>query len=155
MRARWGWAQLGDDGVVRQIDEVPEVSTIDLSSFRTSSFHFNDRRFILGKPVRCSLEYRNNLWVYECPRYGLHAFSEDRQEALRQLGEEFAFLYEGLINEPDENLTPDAIELRDLLKADSVRVEGTFYYLLVTWGGLMWTQLPEWTNIDLKSHLHR
>ncbi|RLG28406.1 hypothetical protein DRO03_09920 [Methanosarcinales archaeon] len=89
----------------------------------TSSFHFNDRRFIPREPVICSPEYRNNLWVYECPRYGLHAFSEDRQEALRQLGEEFAFLYEGLINEPDENLTPDAIELRDLLKADSVRVE--------------------------------
>ncbi|KAF5416902.1 MAG: hypothetical protein C5S48_01565 [Candidatus Methanogaster sp.] len=89
----------------------------------TSSFHFNDRRFILREPVICSPEYRNNLWVYECPRYGLHAFSEDRQEALRQLGEEFAFLYEGLIDEPDEKLTPDAIELRDLLKADSVRVE--------------------------------
>lgn len=118
-----GRAQLGDDGVVRQIDEVLDVSTIDLSPFRTSSFHFNDRRFILREPVICSPEYRNNLWVYECPRYGLHAFSEDRQDALRQLGEEFAFLYEGLINEPDENLTPDAIELRDLLRADSVRVE--------------------------------
>lgn len=89
----------------------------------TSSFHFNDKRFVIKESVICSPEYRNNLWVYECPRYGLHTFSEDRQEALRQLGEEFAFLYEGLINEPDENLTPDAIELRDLLKADSVRVE--------------------------------
>ncbi len=114
---------MGDDGAVRQIDEVLDVSTMDLLPFRTSTFHFNDRRFILGAPVICSLEYRNNLWVYECPRYGLHAFSEDRQEALRQLGEEFAFLYAGLINEPDENLTPDAIELRDLLKADSVRVD--------------------------------
>ena len=104
----------------------PDIDDWHLShknTFRTSSFHFNDRRFILREPVICSPEYRNNLWVYECPRYGLHAFSEDRQEALRQLGEEFAFLYEGLINEPDENLTPDAIELRDLLKADSVRVE--------------------------------
>jgi len=118
-----GRAQLGDDEVVRQIDEVLDVSTIDLSPFRTPSFHFNDKRFILREPVICSPEYRNNLWVYECPRYGLHAFSEDRQEALRQLGEEFAFLYEGLINELDEELTPDAIELRDLLKADSVRVE--------------------------------
>ncbi|MEA1944220.1 MAG: hypothetical protein U9N07_02605 [Euryarchaeota archaeon] len=94
-----------------------------LSPFRTSSFHLNDRRFILREPVIRSPEYRNNLWVYECHRYGLHAFSEDRQEALRQLGEEFAFLYDGLINEPDEKLTPDAIELRDLLRADVVRVE--------------------------------
>ena len=93
------------------------------TSYRTSSFQLNNRRFILREPVICSLEHRNNLCVYECPRYGLHAFSEDRQEALRQLGEEFAFLYDGLINESDEKLTPDAIEFRDLLKADVVRVE--------------------------------
>ena len=95
----------------------------EYSNNTLSSFHFNNRRFILREPVICSPEYRNNLWVYECPRYGLHAFSEDRQEALRQLGEEFAFLYEGLINEPDANLTPDAIELREILKTDFVRVE--------------------------------
>ena len=103
-------------------DAEGEYSNNILSPFRTSSFHFNDMRFSLMEPVICSLEYRNNLWVYECPRYGLHTFSDDRQEALRQLGEEFAFLYDGLINEPNENLTPDAIELREILKTDFVRV---------------------------------
>jgi len=37
-------------------------------------------------------------------------FQKTRNEALRQLGEEFNFFYEGLILEPDENLTQDAIE---------------------------------------------
>jgi len=70
------------------------------------------------------MKHRNNLWVYDCPRYGLHTFSEDRHEAFCQLGEEFNFLYEGLIHEPDENLTQDAIELRDVLKADVFRTRG-------------------------------
>lgn len=118
-----GRAQLGDDGTVKQIDELLDISTLDLSPFRTSLFTFNNKRFILKEPVICTLEYRNNLWVYECPRYGLHTFSEDRHEALHQLGEEFRFLYEGLINESDENLTQDAIELREVLKADIIRVE--------------------------------
>jgi hypothetical protein len=55
------------------------------------SFCFNNKDFILKEPVICTLEYRNSLWVYECPRYGLHTFSKDRHEALRQLGEEFNF----------------------------------------------------------------
>jgi hypothetical protein len=118
-----GRAQLNDDGSIRQIDEILDISTIDLSPFRASSFQFNNKRFILKEPVICSLEFKNNLWIYECQRYGLHTFSEDRQEALLQLGEEFVFLYDGLIHEPDENLTYDAIELRNLIKSDVVRVE--------------------------------
>lgn len=86
-------------------------------------FNFNNKRFILKEPVVYSLKYLNNLWVYESPRYGLHTFSEDMHEAFCQLGEEFTFLYEGLIHEPDENLTQDAIELRDVLKEDIERAE--------------------------------
>jgi len=89
-----------------------------------SLFNFKNKRFILKEPVLCTMEYQNNLWIYECPRYGLHTFSEDRHEALRQLGEEFNFLYDGLIHEPDENLTQDAIELRELLKDDIIKIMG-------------------------------
>lgn len=94
-------------------------------SFNTSSFSFNNTSFILKKSATCSLKHQNGLWMYECPRYGLHAFSENKPEALQQFNEEFAFLYDGLINEPDDNLTQDAIELRDLLKSDVLKVEKT------------------------------
>jgi len=94
-----------------------------LKPFKKTSFSFNNTSFILKKPATCSLKYQNDLWMYECPRYGLHTFSENKQESLQQLNEEFAFLYDGLIHEPDEKLTPDAIELRDLLKSDVLKVE--------------------------------
>ena len=32
-------------------------------------------------------------------------------------------MYDGLVHEPDENLAPDAIELRDLLRSDLLKVE--------------------------------
>lgn len=108
---------------VKQIDEVLDISTEDISLFRTSSFHFNDKKFILKKPATCSLKYQNYLWICECPRYGLHTFSENKPEALQQLNEEFAFLSDGLIHEPNDNLTQDAIKLRDLLKSDVLKVE--------------------------------
>ena len=94
-----------------------------LKPFNTSSFSFNNTSFILKKPATCSLKHQNGLWMYECPRYGLHAFSDNKLEALQQFNEEFAFLYNGLIHEPDDNLTQDAIELRDLLKSDVLKVE--------------------------------
>jgi len=94
-----------------------------LKPFKISSFSFNNTSFILKKPATCSLKYQNGLWMYECLRYGLYTFSENKQEALQQLNEEFAFLYDGLIHEPDEKLTQDAIELRDLLKSDVLKVE--------------------------------
>lgn len=93
------------------------------TSFKTPSFSFNNTSFTLKKPAPCSLKYHNDLWICECLRYGLYAFSEDKQEALQQLGEEFAFLYDGLTHEPDEKQTQDAIELRDLLKSDVVKVK--------------------------------
>ena len=94
-----------------------------LKPFKKSSFNFNNTHFILKKPATCSLKYQNGLWIYECPQYGLHTFSENKQEALQQLDEEFAFLYDGLMHEPNDNLTQDAIELRDLLKSDVLKVE--------------------------------
>jgi len=100
-----------------------DISTLDLSTFKTSAFHFNDKKFILKKPATCSLKHQNDLWICECPRYSLHTFSENKQEALQQLNEEFAFLCDGLINETNDNLTQDAIELRNLLKSDVLKVE--------------------------------
>ena len=94
-----------------------------IKSFNTSLFSFNNTSFILKKPVTCSMKHQNGLWMYECPRYGLHTFSENKIEALKQFNEEFAFLYDGLIHEPDDNLTQDAIELRDLLKSGVLKVE--------------------------------
>ena len=86
--------------------------------FETCSFLWGDRNYLLRRPVRCLSARQEDLWVFECPEYGLSAFSADRAEALQQLHEGFAFLYDGLVNEPDDALTPDALRLRDKLRAD-------------------------------------
>jgi len=118
-----GSVQLNYDGSVRQVDDVYDVSTVDLSPFNIGSFMWQKRRFKLVAPVSCFPAYRNELWVYECPKYGIVAFSSDRQQAVYQLHEEFAFLYDGLIGELDKNLTEDAIDLRDLIDDDVDAVE--------------------------------
>ena len=90
---------------------------------RLRVFRWENRRFVLRESVVCLLTYEGGLWVYKCPVYKLHAFSQDRSDALLQFNEEFAFRYDCLINEPDDNLTIDAIQLRDRFKADIAEVE--------------------------------
>ncbi len=86
--------------------------------FETCPFLWGDRNYLLRSPVRCLSARQEDMWVFECPEYDLSAFSADRAEALQQLHEGFAFLYYGLVNEPDDALTPDALRLRDKLRAD-------------------------------------
>lgn len=90
----------------------------EVRPFETCSFLWGDRNYLLRRPVQILSARQNGLWVFECPAYGLSAFSASREEALSQLQEEFAFLYDGLTEEPDEALTPDAVALRDRLRAD-------------------------------------
>jgi hypothetical protein len=86
--------------------------------FETCSFLWGGRNYLLRQPVQVLSARQNGLWVFECPAYGLSTFSASREEALSQLHEEFAFLYDGLVGQPDEALTGDAAALRDRLRAD-------------------------------------
>ena len=83
----------------------------EVRPFETCSFLWGNHNYLLRQPVQILSVCQNGLWVFECPAYGLSAFSTSREEALRQLQEEFAFLYDGLTDEPNEALTPDAIAL--------------------------------------------
>ena len=101
------------------------ATTANLGPFSLGCFQWQNRRFLLKNPVTCVLDFQDGLWVYECPRYGLHTFSRSRHDALAQFNEEFACLYDGLYDEPDDALTLDAIHLRDVLRNDleTVKVE--------------------------------
>ena len=93
-------------------------SETEVRPFEACSFLWGSHNYLLRQPVQILSARQNGLWVFECPAYGLSAFSISREEALSQLQEEFAFLYDGLIDEPNEALTPDSVALRDRLRAD-------------------------------------
>jgi hypothetical protein len=101
---------------------MPLISVLEpeteVHPFETCSFLWGDRNYLLRQPVQILSARQNDLWVFECPAYGLSSFSASREEALSQLQEEFAFLYDGLADEPDSALSGDAATLRDRLLAD-------------------------------------
>ncbi|HPZ10020.1 MAG TPA: hypothetical protein PL110_18155 [Candidatus Eremiobacteraeota bacterium] len=95
-----------------------------LSPFYIKEFILDNKRYILKDPVICNVDYQDDLWIYEVPRYGLHAFSKDRKEAFFQLQDEFVFLCDTFLHEEDEKLTQDAIALRDIIRKDLLKIEG-------------------------------
>jgi hypothetical protein len=113
-----GVCQIGDDGFVNSIYDISDINTVDLNPFRINSFMWDNKKFILKEPVICNIDFEGDLWIYKVPRYELHAFAADRREAFAQLGEFFASNCEELLYEKDENLTLDAIELRERIKTD-------------------------------------
>jgi len=85
--------------------------------------HARGRRFLLAEPITCSATREDGYHVFACPAFGLSGYARSRAEALSDLHEEFAALYDGLIGEPDAALTLDARELRDRLQQAVRRVE--------------------------------
>ena len=99
--------------------EIGGLSNLEVTYLlEKKMFRWGNKEYILKEPVTCIPDYIDNIWVFKCPKYNLHTFSENYNEALIQLDEEFAFLCNGLLNEDNSNLTKDAIELRDVLKKD-------------------------------------
>ncbi|OQA15018.1 MAG: hypothetical protein BWY64_03026 [bacterium ADurb.Bin363] len=90
--------------------------SINNLSFYIKEFLWDNKRYILKKAVICYSEFKDDLWIYKVPEYGLHTFSENKEEAFNDLHEEFAFLCDDLLDEPDEKLTCRAIKLRDSIK---------------------------------------
>lgn len=110
-----GRAQVNEREEMIQIDEIYDISPITLGEFLVDQFKALNKVFILHKPVPCIADYRSGLWTFECPRYKLHSYNQEREIALSQFHEEFIMLCDGLLEELDEDLTIDAIELKNIL----------------------------------------
>ena len=113
-----GTVQTREDGTVSQVDNLTDVSTVDLSPFRIKAFTWQDKKYVLKEPAICNVDYEGDLWIYKVPKYALHSFAIDRREALSQLNEFFISNCEDLFDEKDENLTLDALELKNIIKED-------------------------------------
>ncbi len=118
-----GIARLDSQGIVQEISEVFSVDTVVLVPFRIKAFSWDNHRFILKRAVSCQPDFRNGLWVYECELLGLHAYAETREQALSDFHEEFAAIWDGIAQEKDDALAPDALALKAELLDLVERVE--------------------------------
>lgn len=86
-----------------------------------SRFEHEGQVFILSRPAPFSLTQVDDLWVYENEGLNLLGYSPNRDEALKNLNEDFANFYHEIALEKDENLEEKAAEMKrqflDLLES--------------------------------------
>lgn len=111
-----------EDRDIKQIGDIFDVDVVNLTQPEFKKFKWENKKYILKQPINGTLEFEDGLWIYEVPRYGLHTYSYNRMSAYYALQEDFAFQCDDLLEECDDNLTPAAIRLRDILKNDILRI---------------------------------
>jgi hypothetical protein len=81
------------------------------------------RRIFLRFPIQAELSFEEGLWCCELEEFHIMGFGPTQDDAIIAFMEDFALTYDTLSNEGDENLTKDAIRLRDWLRAINGRQE--------------------------------
>ena|SRR5437773_11126468 len=68
--------------------------------------------FLLKRPVPVCVSLDDDFWGYESQDFGIIAYGATRDAALRSFSEDFSALYDHLARETNDNLTPDAIRIK-------------------------------------------
>lgn len=76
-----------------------------------------NRVFVLRKELTACLRQEDSLWTCEVESLYLMGYGYSAEQAISRFQDDFAATYDGLINEPDDQLTKDARQLRDAIKA--------------------------------------
>ena len=112
-----GFATLGEGQQIAKVHQLVTVESVSLEPLRIARFEYAGRRFALATPVAVNIEYTSDgLWVYHHPDLNLWGYAARREDALSELHQNFAYLYEQIAEESPENLDAVAIELRERLR---------------------------------------
>jgi hypothetical protein len=85
----------------------------------------NNCRFVLKERIGIQETYEGDRWVHRCEPLGILAYGRSREEASEVFCEEFACCWEEIACE-DDNLTADALELKNRLRSlvnDAIPIE--------------------------------
>jgi len=107
-----GQASLNENGVIVSLDEVYDVTPVELGPVRFRTITTGSKKYVLKKPISVEFNYLESQWSYEYPPLGIIACATKRGEALAQFHEEFDFLWNEYAQESDDKLTPDAQDIK-------------------------------------------
>jgi hypothetical protein len=110
-----GFATLGDREQVVRIHQVVSVEHVSTEPLRIARFEHAGRVYDLSTPIAVNVEYTDGLWVYHHPKLNLWGYASRREDALKELHGNFAYLYKEIAEEAPENLDALAQQLRELL----------------------------------------
>ncbi|CAI4030033.1 hypothetical protein DNFV4_00457 [Nitrospira tepida] len=107
-----GLGTVDHEGRVTRLDTVLGIETVSMEPLRLTRFEHSGRRFEIRKPIQVQVEYVDGLWVYRNETLNLWGYGERRDEALRDLHANFAYLWQEFAEENDEVLDEKALGLK-------------------------------------------
>jgi hypothetical protein len=110
-----GFATLSDREQVAKIHQITNVEHVSMEPLRIARFEHGGRIYSLGAPIAVNIEYTEGHWIYYHAGLNLWGYAVRREDALRDLHENFAYLYREFAEEEEANLEPVAIQLRQRL----------------------------------------
>lgn len=107
-----GSATLDTQGAVTQINSIGDIDLANMEPLRMRRFEYGANTYRLRKPLIVEVQHSDGLWVYRNSDIGLWGVGERRVDALKDLNENFDFLYEEYAKENDSRLDSKALQLK-------------------------------------------
>jgi hypothetical protein len=117
-----GDATLDRHGNVIKLDHLLDVSTVSMDSLRISRFEHGGKVYLQREPFVVNVQYEDDLWTYHCPQINLWGCGERREDALKDLHENFAYLWSEIAEESESVLDSQARKIRELLRNNDAHV---------------------------------
>lgn len=93
---------------------VRERSTVkELQPFRPQTLRWKNEEFILRHEMACSINKEGHLIVLEYEALGIRAYAATRDQAIKDLSEEFAFLWQQYAQESEVRLSCDGARFEE------------------------------------------
>jgi len=109
-----GIAKLKNDDTIDIVEDLTSIEYLKtIERHRIISSEYDIR---LSRPLVLEIDYSEDRWVMENKELSLKAQDKDYSNCLRDIEEEFAFIYNEYSNTEDNELTKDALHLKRILK---------------------------------------
>jgi hypothetical protein len=103
-----GVASLDRDGRVMQLDNVANIEPVSMDPLRLTKFEHEGEWYKLKEPLLVGVEYADGIWCYSNPDVNLWGCAERREDAVRDLAANFAYVWREFALEDDANLDEKA-----------------------------------------------
>jgi len=118
-----GRAFLDANGNVESVQRITDITMVEpLIPLQWTRVDFDTRRFELAQPIQIEQSFSDGVWTCVSELLGIAAYGASRHEALVAFRDEFAALWDDVVQEDDGQLTEDAIALKRLVKPLVLRI---------------------------------
>lgn len=111
--------KLKEDGQFDKVLAVIDYKIIeetDLRPFRTSEIVWSGKTYRLAHEIACGLSKENHLVILQYEPLHIRTYASTRDEAIRDLNEEFAFLWQEFGQAEDSDLSHESLDLKQALR---------------------------------------